>query len=227
MLLFQQMNDLSTDPEQRHDLCCMMPFAMNWVTDDDSVLPWRDMPMDRNSNIPSEICTGVMTYHSDKVGLAFAPGYDSRFSAEGMTEMIRESVGELRLTWMLLSTLNDLPTTFDHVRPTKGYVAKGRYRRFSEHTVITLNVPSHRSLKTLAARVLTNLRKRAHHVRGFWRNDWRHMPATQCEHVWQGDEQHIRCEHCGGRKSWITEHVRGDASRGFVLHDYNIEKGNA
>jgi hypothetical protein len=29
----------------------------------------------------------------------------------------------------------------------------------------------------------------------------------------------------GGRKTWIAEHQRGDASLGHVLHDYAVEKG--
>jgi hypothetical protein len=220
MLLFQQMDGAGD--------CAMMPFAMRWLTDDDNVLPWRDMPVDPETNQPSLVCTGVTTYRSDKVGLGFAPGYDTSFEADAMVALVRESVGELRAVWMLLATLNDIPTTYDHVRPGKGYVAKGQYRRFSEHTVITLNVPAHRSLKTLAARVLSNLRRRAHNVRGFWRIDWRHPPATQCEpHHWASVNDHtIRCARCEGRMFHIAEHVRGDASRGFVLHDYNVEKGN-
>jgi hypothetical protein len=208
------------------DHAAMMPFAMNWLTDDASVLPWRDIPFGPK-NRPSVIATGITVYMTDRVGISFAPTYNTKFDANAMSEMLRESVGELRAVWMFLATLNDIPTTYDHVRPSKGYVAKGQYRRFSEHTVITLNIPAHRSLKTLAARVLTNLRRRAHNVRGFWRIDFRHPPATQCApHAWFNiNDRTIECSRCGGRMFRITEHVRGDASRGFVLHDYVVEKG--
>jgi hypothetical protein len=30
------------------------------------------------------------------------------------------------------------------------------------------------------------------------------------------------CRKCGGHKLWISEHQRGDASLGFVTHDYDI-----
>jgi hypothetical protein len=53
------------------------------------------------------------------------------------------------------------------------------------------------------------------------------LPATQCEpHDWAGVGDHIiQCLRCGGRKFFIAEHVRGDASLGFVLHDYHVKKG--
>jgi hypothetical protein len=44
-------------------------------------------------------------------------------------------------------------------------------------------------------------RRRAHQVRGHWRRDWRHE----------------------GQRIWIKEHQRGDASLGFVTHDYHVE----
>ena len=57
--------------------------------------------------------------------------------------------------------------------------------------------------KALARKAVTMMRRRAHQVRGHWRDDWRHP----------------------GQKIWVKEHQRGDASLGFVLHDYTVEKG--
>jgi len=78
----------------------------------------------------------------------------------------------------------------------------GRYRKFLSHGVITLNVPQHVSLRKVAQRALVSLR-RAHMVRGHWRDDW-HLPK-------------------GNKALWIREHQRGDASLGFVMHDYKVE----
>jgi hypothetical protein len=50
--------------------------------------------------------------------------------------------------------------------------------------------------------VLAGIRRRAHQVRGHWRDDWR-LPK-------------------GNKTLWIAEHQRGDASLGLVIHDYEI-----
>src|SRR5690242_7553179 len=39
-----------------------------------------------------------------------------------------------------------------------------------------------------------------------------------------GDETRPTGRVCKGRKTWIKEHQRGDASLGFVLHDYSVER---
>jgi hypothetical protein len=38
----------------------------------------------------------------------------------------------------LLATINDLPVSTNVVTPSKGFVAKGNYRRFLTHSVVTL-----------------------------------------------------------------------------------------
>jgi hypothetical protein len=105
----------------------------------------------------------------------------------------------MRYMWALLSTINTLPVSNKFVAASKGYVAKGRYRRFVDHSVVTLNVPETR-YRRIAAHAIAVARRRAHEVRGHWRKDWRHP----------------------GERLWIAEHQRGDASLGFVTHDYEV-----
>ena len=70
--------------------------------------------------------------------------------------------------------------------------------------VITLRVPEKADLRKVAQRVAGEIiRRRAHQVRGHWRDDWR-LPK-------------------GNKSLWVTEHQRGDASIGFVTHDYLVE----
>jgi hypothetical protein len=132
-------------------------------------------------------------------------------------------IGDL---WVLLATINDLPVKIEEIKPAKGYVARGRYRRFLAHKVITLTVPETRYRK-LVLRTAALLRRRAHQVRGHWRLDWIHPPSTRCEHLWQPDGKHLVCSRCSGHKIWIAEHQRGDASIGFVTHDYTVERERA
>jgi hypothetical protein len=209
----------------------MMPFSPTWVCDDATVIPWRPLSWDDTGRARSEVATGVLGYVTDRVSIAgnvFTEFFERESRGGAMAHLMKETIGELRVAVMLLATINDLPVSFDAVRPSKGYVARGQYRRFVEHSVIHLKVPAHRSLKTLAARALTNLRRRAHEVRGHFRIDWRQPPQALCQHDWQ-DAEHgaLRCTICHGRKLHIRNHQRGDASVGYVMHDYEVEKRNA
>jgi hypothetical protein len=124
----------------------------------------------------------------------------------------------LRDLWALLATLNDLPVRIEHVEPSHGFMAKGGYRKFLKHSIVHLTVPETHWRK-LVARTADLVRKRAHQVRGHWRNDWHRPLSRLCEHVFNSD---MVCARCNGRKLWIHEHQRGDASLGFVTHDYEV-----
>jgi hypothetical protein len=138
---------------------------------------------------------------------------------KGDTAAIKPSL-LIRGLWALLATINDLPVKIEYVTPSKGYVARGQYKKFLAHSVIHLNVPESRWQKLLRATAV-KVRKRAHQVRGHWRDDWRQPLAKHCDHVY---DEHMRCKHCHGHKIWIAEHQRGDASLGFVTHDYEIHR---
>ena len=118
----------------------------------------------------------------------------------------------LRTLWGLLATLNDLPVVIETVVPSRGYVARGTYKKFLEHSTVTLKVPETK-WRALAARTAALIRRRAHQVRGFWRRDWRHPLAPLCAHEF---DDAMTCTRCRGRKIWIAEHQRGDTSLGFV-----------
>ena len=111
---------------------------------------------------------------------------------------------ELRYVWTFLSTINKIPLVSE--RPAEcshGFVARGSYHKFLNHNVITLHVPQRTDTRKLALKVLGDIiRRRAHQVRGHWRDDW-HLPK-------------------GNKTLWVPEHQRGDASLGFVTHDYAV-----
>ena len=129
---------------------------------------------------------------------------------------------QARALWLLLATINDIPITVEHIEPSKGYVARGSYKRFLEHSVVHLNVPETRWRK-VAATVLQALRRRRHDVRGHWREDWRNPLSRLCDpHVFDASDNFLMCKKCGGRKFHIPEHSRGDATLGYVTHDYSV-----
>lgn len=157
--------------------------------------------------------TGVKTYKSTQVAIDISPYLlqkKKEWEAKGvwdklLVQWMRQSASDMRYAWSLLAAINDTPVVATEVRPNKGYVARGQYRKYLEHTVIRLKIPGRIDLRTLAGRVTRASRRRAHQVRGHWRRDWRNP---------------------NGPKLWIDEHERGDASLGFVTHDYSVEKGN-
>src|SRR4029077_3272975 len=122
-------------------------------------------------------------------------------SPDTATKALTEWMSELRFIWALLAAVNDIPVGIKHVTPSKGYVARGRYRKFVEHSVISILIPKQRDPQVFAREIVAVSRRRAHMVRGHWRRNWRSPDG----------------------KIWVNEHQRGDASLGFVLHDYSVE----
>ena len=190
---------------------------INWVwTTDDTPLPdwihsstsWSKALLKDVAGRPVEsYLTGIETYRSKSIGVIAAPFmlYSGIWDAveKGphiVASWLKNSASDMRYAWSLLAAINDTPVTAEVVRPAKGYVARGRYRKFLDHTVIKLTIPGKIDLRTLARRVSRLSRRRAHEVRGHWRRDY-HNP---------------------GERLWIKEHQRGDASLGFVTHSYDV-----
>ncbi|RPH72685.1 MAG: hypothetical protein EHM78_01940 [Myxococcaceae bacterium] len=188
-------------------------LAYAWCSEDHP-LPWRvmdrEMPIashlqpDRATTTASVegVLTGDLHYRSPHVGIMPSPLIETTIS-QMMVEIqkhnpIAELAGDLRYLWAFLSTINDLPVAFREVHPSKGYVAKGNYKKFISHTVVTLTVPTIRAM-TILDRVQALARRKRHMVRGFWRETLK-------------------------GKTWIAEHERGDAALGFVVHDYSVER---
>ncbi|HKD74692.1 MAG TPA: hypothetical protein VKB76_04325, partial [Ktedonobacterales bacterium] len=128
-----------------------------------------------------------------------------------------------RLIISLLATINDLPISHTRYSTTKHFVARGQYRKFLDHVTVTLTVPAPR-YRALARKVVSNIHRRAHQVRGHWRENWRKPFLATCQHQFvNADEHTLRCSLCKGEKDWVTEHQRGDTSLGFVIHDYQVK----
>lgn len=115
---------------------------------------------------------------------------------------IELTTGRLRTLWSLLASINDIPVEISEVRVSKGFVARGTYKKFLGHSTITLNVPKKSNLRKLAKILVAISRRRGHEVRGHFRR--------------VGAEK---------TRKWIAEHVRGDATLGWVVHDYIVKHG--
>jgi hypothetical protein len=180
------------------------PYDIMWRTDD-APLPWKSAAADpyfkRVSIYQSEhigITANDMTPFLDGFGVRAKGGLPAPTPEVGTAESL--SV-EPPLILTLLSTINDIPVGVREVKQSRGFVAQGRYRKFLDHCIVTIVLPKGRDPHKVARSIIAIARRRAHQVRGHWRRDWRHE----------------------GQRVWIREHQRGDASLGFVTHDYRVE----
>lgn len=180
------------------------PFIKKYMPNDGSVSNYPDRS--GGNEWVSGVTTGITSYHSPYVGIIRGPQSQdmmNKYFEQSKYNAIAELQGDLRYLWALLATINDLPTKVEAVVASRGFVAKGRYRKFVDHSFITLNIPA-KTYKKVAAKAIHAAKRRAHQVRGHWRKNWRKP----------------------GERMWIKEHERGDASLGFVLHDYKVTHEN-
>jgi len=226
----------------------MVPFTMVWSVDADDNLSdkiekfqkgnkplsgsdniaWvNDLDkddLDKNPELWSHLATGIKGYQSGNIIYA-KNVMTSYFSSRVTADLLVEHAAELRRVFSLLACINDIPVGISPVRASKGFVAGGRYRKFLDHSVITLNLPKGREPRVVARRALIDARRRDHSVRGHWREDWRHPPKPKelCDHKWYTDGRHRMCEKFEGFAVWINEHRRGDPSLGSVSHEYRLK----
>lgn len=182
-------------------------FSYAWRSDEGAP-PWPKLKLNTIDTVLLPVpafLTGVSTYRTDSLHLVDSGIYPKTlldtYLKKSSLNPLQELASDARYLWALLATINQLPVSRSDIVASKGYVARGRYRKFLNHTVIKLTIPTER-FKRVAAQSMVIIRRRAHQVRGHWRKDYRHP---------------------GGRL-WIKEHQRGDASLGFVTHDYEVSR---
>lgn len=180
-----------------------------WRTDDEGPLMWsKDLGYRNFPENPEGVLTGFLEFRSPFAGVCNSPFMKAERLSDIVTEataleFFYELASDLRYLWALLAAINDVPVGYEAVRPSRGYVSRGVYRKYLEHTVIHLKVPHAVPLRVLAKRAIHVARRRAHQVRGHWRRNHRKP----------------------GERMWVKEHQRGDAKLGFVTHDYQVEHG--
>jgi hypothetical protein len=146
--------------------------------------------------------SGIYNYKSNKVTIG-----SNRLSLEYAQNLIadsaREIQSELRFAFSLLASINDIPVGIEEKVISKGFVAKGQYRKYLSHSVISLTVPKKRDVAKLSRILVAISRRKAHEVRGHFR---------------RVGPQKIR--------KWIHEHTRGDPRLGWVIQSYQVNKGD-
>lgn len=138
-----------------------------------------------------------------------------------------EHAGIVRQVITVLAMMNQVPTV-KHYFPAGGH--RLRHRKsipFLDHNVITLQLPKTKAIpyivKTLNKESDDRRRNRAHMVRGHFRTI-EYGKSSRCKHAPTMVENGVGiCLRCEQMIRWIPEKQRGDASLGWVVHDYLVE----
>ena len=175
----------------------VLPIGYTWRTDAED-LPGA-MDDERSIEAIGMAVTGIPGFATRKASFIAA----REFSQDALISVAKELAGELRYVWSFLSTLNQLPVTVEPRAGVGGYMARRGYHKYLGYSIIHLKIPGKRDKLRLARTMIAISRRARHEVRGHWRVDYHHPER--------------------GKSLWIEDHERGDATLGFVKHDYSVE----
>lgn len=134
------------------------------------------------------------------------PLFDLKKLAQAWGTELWEGRGDLRFLVSVLAMIDEVPVRIGAPQQRHGtYIASGRVRTYMKHQVVTLVYPAQVAVK----KIIRDLRgaasaKRRHEVRGHYR---------------------ILQRQDGPLRVWVSWHMRGDATKGFVTHSYDVEAG--
>lgn len=139
---------------------------------------------------------------------------------DAFVEELHEGRGDMRFLITLLAMINNVPTKYVF-RPSAGYyTSKAKRHQFLDSSTIYIQ-PGRVSTVNIAKKYLNNaIRMRRHEVRGYWRHHYTNPRCSIENHVWENNT----CTKCGTIRKWINEYARGDASIGYVMHNYVVKK---
>jgi hypothetical protein len=146
------------------------------------------------------------------------------------------STGELRTVVALLLLLNRPSITrYVQTLPNSRGWNKNRVIPYLEHTRVTIDLDAVELMRKVGTSRDEGTPKRRHEVRGHYCHDkdardfariagciHDFQPTTEDWLPWgerAEEPNHWLCATCGGKRWWKRDHVRGDASLGFVKHE--------
>jgi hypothetical protein len=162
----------------------------------------------------------IRTPRSEHPNLAIEVSNQTRIELE-------ENAGNMRWLITILAMMNQVPT-IKHYFPANGHrIKRGKSVPYLDHNVITLKLPKENYLAIINRRLnkaaADRRKNRAHLVRGHFRT-MEHGKGIQCRHAPTLVENGVGyCLRCEQKIRWIAEAQRGDASLGWVNHDYVVE----
>lgn len=142
---------------------------------------------------------------------------------------ITEFAGQMRWLITVLSMLNEVPIHADIVMPShQQRVGRTQKIKYVDYHKVTLRLPKLRPIPFIERHINGDVarRHRAHEVRAHWRTYLHEQHCKRDEHAWEYDHDngYRLCGKCMAYSRLIHEHVRGDATLGWIRKDYVIKK---
>lgn len=166
-----------------------------------------------------EIHPHIFKEHADRGIRVMGEG---RFM-EATTEFLQSSTGDARNLWAALLWLNRPKHTTVTNQPAGRRFFRARPTAYRAYHIVEVDLHKMRSLRRAFTLSGERLPPRRHRVRGAF-----HHSGGQvgCSHQWptlQDADGHWKCSLCGRLRWWVKDHVRGDATRGWVDHGYRVK----
>lgn len=157
----------------------------------------------------------------------FTDNFDTLFfgdrSIEDLTsrEVMEGHQGELRVYIAALLLLHQKKGISLTERSAHRAMYRGKSRPFMAHHVVTITLDGPVEIRR-ALTAGTGETRRAHEVPAHYAHRY---GTRNCEHVWnkrENEEHHWDCPKCGRFRYLRRDHIRGDASKGFVKKSYEV-----
>lgn len=151
------------------------------------------------------------------------PEHLMKKKSQSMNELAFGSSGDLRNAWTLLLLLHQPSRISYQAMPASGGIRRGRRVAYAAHNIVSIHLGQHETVRK-AFHFEKRESPRAHVVKGHFQH-W-HLSPT-CEHDFpfapDDDDHKWHCRKCHGWRTWVSDYTRGDAGKGFVTKDYEVE----
>lgn len=141
--------------------------------------------------------------------------------------LVNSSSGDLRNILIILLLMNS-PKIIEYVSsvPKSKHFKKGKLRQYMDYNVVSININPVDELRRIGGSSDRST-PRAHGVKGHYcyNASARAGSIAGCQHHWiefADKESNWLCANCNGVKWFRRDHMRGDASLGYVDKDYVI-----
>lgn len=148
---------------------------------------------------------------------------------QSASNALMEESGVVRVAISILAMMNAAPNVKHYYAPAVGHrMKRGKFVPYMDHNEIVLSLPKTKPIPILIRALdkasAERRKNRAHMVRGHFRVVQHGKMALRCKHeptlIENGEGYCLRCEQ---KIKWVAAHQRGDASVGWVNHDYLVE----
>lgn len=140
---------------------------------------------------------------------------------EAIESIMRGSAGEIRYLLTAILFLHMKRGVSIGSVPFERKMSRGKSRVFMEHHVVTINLEGIPEMRR-AFEITDRASPRAHEVPSHFAHRY---GDTNCEHHWiarENEPTHWDCPLCGRFRYLRKQHMRGDASKGFITKEYSV-----